>query len=197
MLLPPLEERALMPPSLQCQLHGGRVLCVAEIGIYRCSESAHHARMHETEEHLATMAQGSERTKRRLLQHFADTSWTPWLYNQAVGWLRVYAYPRETKYSRPCVSGEYFAIDAKRLAKDLKRKRYIWAAEAFAVSFDEEIQTRHAFARISEQLQRWAQTEELRKLTLNLSVWENIGPHINWSAILLPDLTDGSANKPR
>ena len=197
MLLAPREERELIPPHLHYRAHGGIVLCVADIGIYACSSSVHLARMRNHEEQLETMSQGSEHIRRGLLQHFSDTSWTPWLYNQTLGWLRIFAYPRKTDHTTPCVTGEWFAIDAKRLSRDLKRKRYLWAAEAFAISFDESVQTRHAFARISKEIHRWARTEKLRKLTVNLEVWESLGPYIRWRDILCPDLTDNRVQKPR
>ena len=108
-----------MPPSSHCQANGGTVLCIAEIGMYRCSLSDHVARMNEEGERLARKAGASSEGERTLRRHFAEF-WTPWWYNQVVGWLRVYAYPRKATHVTPCVEGEYFAIDAKRLSKDPK-----------------------------------------------------------------------------
>jgi hypothetical protein len=130
------------------------------------------------------MAKGCEDVAKMLRQHFADRRWTPWLYNQAVGWLRVYAYPREAEHATACVNGEYFAVDAQRLSKDVKRKRYLWAAEAFAVAFGKEIESRAVFDRISQEIQEWSKTGGIRRLTLDLEVWNNIGPHTDWHAIL-------------
>jgi hypothetical protein len=164
-------------------INGGTVLCVAEIGIYRCSEAIHLDGMNTAEERATSLAKGSEEVAKMLRQHFADREWTPWLYNQAVAWLRVYAYPRKCEYSTPCVNAEYYAIDAKRLSPTLKRKRFLWAGEAFSLVIEGEI---NVFDCVSEHIQRWARSAKVVKLTLDLAVWNNVGPLIDWNRLLCP-----------
>jgi hypothetical protein len=182
MLIAPREERELFPPSLHCKAHGGTVLCVAEIGMYRCSEQQHLERMSEAEQRLTTQAKSSEHVTRILTEHFANHDWTPWLYNQVVGWLRIYVYPKKAHCSA-CISGEYYAVDSKRLSASLKNKRFLWAAEAFAVVMESETEA-EIFNRITKEIQCWAKSERIRKITLDLTTWNNVGPFIDWERIL-------------
>lgn len=180
MLLPPRNEREQMPPSLHYQAHGGTVLCIAEIGIYRCSLTDHERCMQRAEERLIGLANSSDHVAKTLLHDFAERKWTPWLYNQVVAWLRLLAYPRQNENVNPRVTGEYYAVDAKRLSASLKYKRFLWAAEAFAVEIENESRV---FELVSEEIQRWASSPKIRKFTLDLSVWNTVGPFIEWDRI--------------
>jgi hypothetical protein len=188
MLLPPREQRNLVPPSVECKAHGGTVLCVAEIGMYRCTQQQHTDRMRGAEARLVAQAGGSEPVAKMLRAHFSEHDWVPWFYNEVVGWVRVFVYPRQ-RHSSPIVSGEYFAVDAKRLSASLKHKRFLWAGEAFAVVIEHERGTA-IFDRVTREIESWRTSRSIRKLTLDLAVWRNIGQVVNWDRLLNIDKPD-------
>jgi len=180
MLLPPRNERELIPPSAHCRAHGGLVLCIAEIAIYRCSLNDHSNRMQQAQERLVHMAQGSEHVSKMLLHNFVEREWTPWVYNQAVAWLRLLAYPPPNEHINPWVTGEYYAVDAKRLSASMKHKRFLWAAEAFKVEIKNQSVV---FEQVSEAIQCWSSSSKMRRLTIDLSVWNNVGRYLEWHQI--------------
>jgi len=183
MLLPPSEERCRIPPSEHCRLHGGAVFCIAEIGMYQCSEAEHRAQMQADEDRFVAGAKPSAEVTRWSRGYFAEHEWRPWLYNQVVGWLRLYAYPR-AKYSPAFITGEYFGVDAKRLTHSMKRKRFLWGAEILAVKLEDDEQIARAFVHVSDEIRKWSRSNRIRTLTLDLTVWERVGPHIRWAEIL-------------
>jgi hypothetical protein len=162
-------------------------MCVAEIGLYRCNKDAHYERMHKSAEHYAQEA-NSQEIRMRCLQYFDEHYWTPWYYNQSVAWLRVYAYPRSHKYGTSHVAADYYAIDAKRLSPDLKRKRFLWAGEAFCSAVDETLDNEGIYSLATKEIESWSKGDRVRKLTLDLDVWENIGPNLDWRELLFPPL---------
>ena len=170
-------ESVVVPPSVHAQAHGADVRCVFEIAIYRCSHEEHLRRMAEEEEQW--------RVERPLiLDHFANKYWTPWYYNQAIGWLRVYAYPQPKKTLDPVVNGEYFFVDAQRISRDIKRKRFVWSGEAFALPISRSLTSPQIYTLIRDAMSTWMRQRAMQKWTLDTVAFGNIAPTVNWRAIL-------------
>jgi len=55
----------------------------------------------------------------RLAEKSFDRDWSPWYFNQAIGWLRLYV-------SGKSIKAEYYFIDAKRITKFVKNKRFLY-----------------------------------------------------------------------
>jgi len=81
-------------------------------------------------------------------------------------------------------AGEYFGVDAKRLTHSMKRKRFLWGAEILAVKLEDDEQIARAFVHVSDEIRKWSRSNRIRTLTLDLTVWERVGPHIRWAEIL-------------
>ncbi|MGC4005840.1 MAG: hypothetical protein QM811_23060 [Pirellulales bacterium] len=141
--------------------------------------------MSDDEDKLIRSSEGSESVARMLLNQFSKNVWSPWEYNQVVGWLRIYAYPKQG-FSSPVVEGEFFAVDAKRYSISLKNKRFLWAGEAFSVVIDRERGVA-VFERIMREIDQWATSEPLKKMTLDLSAWSNVGKFLDWDNLLRLD----------
>lgn len=189
-LLPPRSERQVIARSVQFRAHGEALPCVAEIGLYQCTKSEHEAFMQEQENKWRSM--GDAEVSKMHLAYFSENKWTPWRYNQVIGWLRIYAYPRKVLGGAAVIAGEYFSIDAKRISRVVSRKRYVWAGEAFDEVFDAEIGSGEVLERTNAAIQSWANSSRLKNYTLDLEVWESIGRHLDLRAMLWPTIEPSS-----
>jgi hypothetical protein len=124
-----------------------------------------------------------------ILDHFADKYWTPWYYNQVIGWLRIYAFPQPNETLDPHIVGEYFFVDAKRIRRDLKRKRFLWGGEAFALAISRSYISREIYALIRDAMASWMNQESMKKWTLDTEAFENVGPLVDWCAVLAIEKT--------
>lgn len=185
MLLRPRNERDAMPTSLACTAHGRIVKDVAEIGVYRCSEAEHIRLMSDAEDFIRAESGGHKRIEDVHLARFAETRWTAWRYNEVVGWLRIYAYPKQGFMQHAIINAEFYAIDAKRLSPHLKRKRFLFNGEAFAFVVDEATLAGGVWNRLTFEIEQWAKTPAMRRCVLDLAVWDSIGSCIEWPKFLV------------
>ena len=68
--------------------------------------------------------------KRSLSENFDqhNAQWAPWHYNNTIGWIRIFLLGDQ-------IRGDYYFIDAKRISKSLRQKRYRYHLKAFEILY--------------------------------------------------------------
>ncbi|MBI2360954.1 MAG: hypothetical protein HYV04_18950 [Deltaproteobacteria bacterium] len=136
------------------------------------------------EEERKLTAGASEAVAKGLLQHFAENYWTPWFYNEAVGWLRIYVYPHWREELTPVLNAEYFFVDAQRIGLKLKRKRFLWQGEAFGIVIPRASTSAEIYTMVHKAVIDWWHRTPISKWTLDTEAFENAGPLLDWRALL-------------
>jgi hypothetical protein len=99
-----------------------------------------------------------------------------WHFNEIIGYIRLYFYGTQ-------VRGEWWRISAKRVTRT-RTKRFEW--RHWKVVYEEEIppdsSSAQIYALILRYLARAQQNEHLQRFHVDTSVFERIGPHVDWRA---------------
>ena len=160
-----------------------REIYVFEIPVYRCSRDKHAMEMERNRERIA------ERLRRyggnglpsgffeECVQRFHAREWYPWKFNEIVGWIRLYVLGRQ-------IRGETWFIRAKRIRRDLKRKRIFYVGKAFEVDISPSDTSQEIFEAILAELKKLSAEKLFRGRFIDLETFVNVGPYINWVELL-------------
>ncbi len=101
-----------------------------------------------------------------------------WLYNEIIGFVRLFFFFNE-------IRGEYFQVEAKRIVRT-RRKSFlpIGYEETYPERIPQGSSNQQIFQLILKFLGRIQHEKKLKNRYVDTSILENIGPHVNWNALL-------------
>jgi hypothetical protein len=101
----------------------------------------------------------------------------PWDFNEIIGWIRLYFYGDQ-------VRGEWWKIDKSTKHKS-RHKQFEYREYKFVYEelMDRNITSRKIYRHILNYLARAKADPRVRKHFVDTSVFERIGPHVNWKAL--------------
>jgi len=110
--------------------------------------------------------------------HYWETFGGCWRFNEIIGFIRLHFFFTQ-------IRGEYWRVTAKRITKTRKK---MFAHLAHKVTDEIEVPARSTNKKIYGLIQKYlvrAQNEcHLKEFFFDKSVLENIGPHIDWNALM-------------
>jgi len=112
--------------------------------------------------------------------HLRLTYGGPWLFNEIIGFIRLYFYFTQ-------IRGEYWRIDTKKI---FRSRRKVFVFREWKVTYEEEIPPGSSSDEIFELLMKYlmrAQTE-LKNRYVDVSVFTRIGPCVDWIALFADSL---------
>ena len=103
-----------------------------------------------------------------------------WRYNQAIGWLRLFT-------SDHChLRADYYWVNAERITKDLKKKHFhdCFDVKTFELDILPAMSSNDIYMLLQQQIEELKRQEPFRKYYIDLEMFQNIGPYIDWRALL-------------
>jgi len=110
-------------------------------------------------------------------QYFETEKWSPWYFNQVIGWLRLFVFGKSIK-------AEYYFIDAKRISKLVKHKRYLYKEKAFELNPGNSDSSTDIYKKIRDTVIRLNSEKPFEGRYIDLEKFDNIGTYVNWRTIL-------------
>ena len=102
-----------------------------------------------------------------------------WRYNQAIGWLRLFA----SDHSH--IRVDYYWVK-ERITKNLKNKhfRYCFEEKTFQLDIPPAMTSHDINILLQQYIEELIKEEPFRKYYVDLELFQNIGPYIDWRALL-------------
>jgi hypothetical protein len=149
--------------------------------VYRLGRDRYYAQRDADIERTLAKAWGQPMNpKSPLIQRLRDDLFTKyggaWEFNEVVGMIRLHFVGTQ-------IRGEWWRVDAKRVTRT-RRKRFKW--EHWNVVPEEEIPDGSSNDEIYGIIRNYLveAQKELRPFHVNTEVFERLGPHVNWNAVL-------------
>ena|ERR1041384_5875200 len=160
----------------------GPARAIFEIPVYRCSLEQH---VQEWEKEIEKFKQfirahGGHEPSRRLLEFFERDHWQPWAYNDVIGFLRVTAFGRQ-------VHAEFWEHKTKRHVRRPARKVFTWTQTPWKTSCDRFTTSVEVYHALRDKIERFAQEPHMRRRFVDNEAFLQVGPFINWMALLRSD----------
>ncbi len=101
-----------------------------------------------------------------------------WRYTQAIGWIRLYVLGQQ-------IRGEIWAVDAKRIDREMNKKKFQHLGKAFELSFfPGEDSPAEIYSQVCHALERATKEKPFKGRYIDLEAFQNIGPFINWRGLV-------------
>lgn len=151
-----------------------------EIPIYRCSPDQHASRFADEKRKSLLPLEATRDTAPESLvisaQWFDEWHWYPWRYNEAIGWLRLYALGSQ-------IRGELWYVKAKRIVRET-RKRIFFVGKEFEISFRATDQNAEIAEVVLQTLRDLKRRPFCRKRYVDLECFELVARHMDWQGLL-------------
>jgi hypothetical protein len=155
-----------------------------EIGIYRCTEDQYGAELGiATEKHIQWLwgrtgiaPDPTSDSYKRTEQYAWKKCGGPWLYNQAIGWLRLYVLG-------PRIGADLFFTE-KRIQHNVKTKEFRYSGKAFELFFGRDATSEKIHEKIRVTLMELSADRRLRKRYVDVEPFDNIAPYIPWRRLI-------------
>jgi len=151
-----------------------------EIPIYRCSPDQHASWFDDEKRKSLLPLEATRDTAPESLaitsQWFDEWHWYPWRYNEAIGWLRLYALGSQ-------IRAELWFVKAKRIVRET-RKRVFFVGKEFEISFRSTDQNPQIAEAVLQTLRDLRRQPLYRKRYVDLECFEAIARHLDWQALL-------------
>jgi len=153
-----------------------------DIPIYRCTIERHAQEMENEKQRFLNLGLPydddiPESYVSGVEKRFEGSIWYPWRYNEIIGWIRLYAFGFQ-------IGGEYWFIRAKRIRRDLRRKRIYFSGKAFEHSFHPYESAAKIYGEICFELGRLQDERPFQGRYLDLDTFRRIGPFIKWRHLI-------------
>jgi hypothetical protein len=116
--------------------------------------------------------------KKFMENHFWEIYGGCWRFNEIIGFIRLHFFFTQ-------IRGEYWRVTAKRITRTRKK---VFALFDHKVTLEKKVPARSTNRKIYSLIQKYltrAQNERhLRKFYVDKSVFENVGPYIDWNALM-------------
>jgi hypothetical protein len=102
-----------------------------------------------------------------------------WRYNQAIGWLRLFT---SDHYH---IRADYYWV-MERISKNLKNKhfRYCFEVKTFQIDILPAMTSNDIYILVKQHIEELKRNEPFKKYYVDLEIFQNIGPCIDWRALL-------------
>lgn len=155
-----------------------------EIGIYTCNSDEFYAkRDKELQDHLNWITHQSGGVTREQAPHTFETAeayfvkkYGGWRYTQTIGWIRLYVLGNQ-------IRGEIWFVDAKRIDREMNKKKFQYWGKAFELSFFSEDSSLDIYNQVCDALEKLTKEKPFKGRYLNLEAFHNAGPFINWRGL--------------
>lgn len=152
-----------------------------EIAVYKSKKDVYNSEMErERQEYLSKLMASRDEAPDSYAfaeKWFDEKNWCPWRYNQIIGWLRLYIL-------RAQVRAEYFFIDAKRITRRMKHKRFLWCGTAFELHIDASSSSPTIYADVCKALERLREKHPFKKGHIDLEAFYQLGPFVSWRELV-------------
>ena len=108
---------------------------------------------------------------------FNKILWTPWKYNQIVGFIELFIWSKD-------IRGEYYFVENKRISVHLKKKRFRLCGKAFELGIYFSISNEEIYNRIKEQLEMLRNERSFKNRYIDLEKFYEVAPYIDWNCLL-------------
>jgi hypothetical protein len=110
-----------------------------------------------------------------------------WRYNQAIGWLRLFT----SDHSH--IRADYYWVK-ERITKNLKNKlfRYCFEEKTFQLDILPAMTSNDIYMSLNQRIEGLMRKEPFSKYYIDLELFQNIGPYIDWRALLDADISSHS-----
>ncbi len=116
--------------------------------------------------------------KRQTENHLWKVYGGNWLFNEIIGFIRLFFLSEQ-------IRGEYFHVEAKKV---VRTRRKVFGPLGIEITaprgIPQKSSNREIFGHIRDFLSYAQKENELKKHHIDTSVLENVGPHIDWNALL-------------
>ena len=116
-------------------------------------------------------------TLQKSIQRHGERQWYPWLYNEIIGYIRLYALGTQ-------IRGETWFIHAKRIRRDLKRKRLFHFGKAFEVNVNISNSSTEIFEMVIIEIKNLYKEKPYKCRYIDIDTFLNIEPIVNWKGLV-------------
>jgi hypothetical protein len=120
-----------------------------------------------------------EPVQRQVEDRFFDKYGAPWRYNQAVGWLRIFALGSQLR-------GDLWFTDAQKLTRNPQRKKIQPRGKAFEFSTFPDQSSEQIVTRLRAHVVSAVTDREKPGVVADLECFDNVAPLIDWQALTGP-----------
>lgn len=101
-----------------------------------------------------------------------------WRYTQVVGWIRLFVLGRQMR-------GEYWFVNAKRINREMSKRKFEYCGKAFELSFfSGEDTSMGIFQQTLNAIDRLKTEKPFKGRYIDSEAFENIGKYVSWRNIL-------------
>ncbi len=155
-----------------------------EIPIYRCNIKKHTDEFDKERKGFTDFFlrhggdQLPDHSLQKSIQRFEERQWYPWLYNEIIGYIRIFTCGTQ-------IRGETWFIDAKRIRRDLKRKRLFYFGKAFEMDVNIGDSSAEIFKLIITEIKNLYKEKPYKGRYIDITLFLNIGPFVDWKGLLI------------
>jgi len=103
--------------------------------------------------------------------------WQTWLYNDTVGWIRLYLIDSKFRY-------DYVALDLKRLTKRRRTGRFVHKLKMISVDVSTKGSSEEVFASLKNWLEKLQTEPPFKGRFLDLRAFLNLGCSVDWRKVV-------------
>lgn len=99
-----------------------------EIPVYRCKPEKYEAELQAEKRRYVALFRyppGMSVSAEEVAGWFTESRWYAWHYNEAIGWIRLYAFGNDQ------IRAEYYFVKAKHIVRRPARRVFKWQGKAF------------------------------------------------------------------
>lgn len=170
-------------PELDLPTHGLYGAIFFDIPVYRLSKQKYEAQQSEYVRkglleggrYAEMMYQRNPDTEKDAKDHLRLVYGGPWLFNEIVGFIRLYFYFKQ-------IRGEYWRVDKRKIVRTRKK---VFLFREWKVTYEEEIPRASSSAEIYQLLVKYLERAqaELKNLHVDVSVFVHVGPYVDWKGL--------------
>jgi hypothetical protein len=158
---------------------------IFEIPVYRCAKEAYYTEMHaKTVEHMEALQSKTGITREIAPDSFRSNEeffWArfggPWDFNEVVGWVRLYAEPSS-------IGAQLWWVN-KRIQRRMRKVfRLTSESNILGTDFSPKDDSRTIFTKTLAQIESLGTQKPLKGRHLDLRAFRDIGPFVDWRALL-------------
>jgi len=154
---------------------------ILDIPIYRCNRENFYAADKAAKEKFLSDIPGSgeefPNSYRRIDNQYEALFCFPWVFNDIIGWIRL-------KGTRLSINADLFFVTSRRIRRRPKSKTFKFRGELFKLNVQFAESNYDIFNQVLEELKELYEIKYLKKRFIDLEVFYNIGPHLDWIALM-------------
>jgi hypothetical protein len=157
--------------------------CIFEIPIYIGSQAQYHEETTKREQRVRREVEKwyppiykiNKKDIDEVATRINLDKWLSWYYNQAVGFIRIYALKTQIRV-------EYFYIKEK-VSKNVRKKSFVWAGKLFDTLISPSRKNEEITLLLTNALKKSVK-EKLKYRFVDFESFETVAPHLDWQTLL-------------